>query len=92
MNKVELYYVGKGCDRTAIITANAETTVVRPVGIQEAIDTETAKYPQGRCFIRPSGTEDVVRVYAEASNQEAADNLAHSVVRLVDQYLGFSSS
>ncbi|KAK4400433.1 Phosphoacetylglucosamine mutase [Sesamum angolense] len=69
----------KVVDRTAIITANAETTVVRPVGIQEAIDTETAKYPQGRCFIRPSGTEDVVRVYAEASNQEAADNLAHSV-------------
>ncbi|KAL0372997.1 UNVERIFIED_CONTAM: Phosphoacetylglucosamine mutase [Sesamum calycinum] len=82
----------KVVDRTAIITANAETTVVRPVGIQEAIDTETAKYPQGRCFIRPSGTEDVVRVYAEASTQEAADNLAHSVVRLVDQYLGFSSS
>ncbi|KAL0446331.1 UNVERIFIED_CONTAM: Phosphoacetylglucosamine mutase [Sesamum latifolium] len=82
----------KVVDRTAIITANAETTVVRPVGIQEAIDTETAKYPQGRCFIRPSGTEDVVRVFAEASTQEAADNLAHSVMRLVDQYLGSGSS
>ncbi|KAL6519786.1 hypothetical protein OROMI_032680 [Orobanche minor] len=76
-------------DRTAVITENAETVVVSPAGIQEAIDAETAKYPRGRCFIRPSGTEDVVRVYAEASTQEAADNLAHSVVRLVDQYLGF---
>ncbi|KAL6522876.1 hypothetical protein OROHE_016723 [Orobanche hederae] len=79
----------KVVDRTAVITENAETVVVSPAGIQEAIDAETAKYPRGRCFIRPSGTEDVVRVYAEASTQEAADNLAHSVVRLVDQYLGF---
>lgn len=51
-----------------------------------------AKYPQGRCFIRPSGTEDVIRVYAEASTQEAADSLANSVARLVDQFLGFGSS
>ncbi|KAG8366291.1 hypothetical protein BUALT_Bualt17G0061100 [Buddleja alternifolia] len=79
----------KVVDRTAVITANAETIVVRPTGIQDAIDVETAKYPQGRCFIRPSGTEDVVRVYAEASTQEAADSLAHSVVKLVDQFLGF---
>ncbi|KAK6146419.1 hypothetical protein DH2020_020288 [Rehmannia glutinosa] len=81
----------KVVDRTAVITENAETVVVRPVDIQEAIDAETAKYPRGRCFIRPSGTEDVVRVYAEALTQEAADNLAHSVVKLVDKYLGFGS-
>ena len=51
-----------------------------------------AKYPQGRAFIRPSGTEDVVRVYAEASTQEAADSLANSVAKLVEEFLGFSSS
>ncbi|XP_062146160.1 phosphoacetylglucosamine mutase [Alnus glutinosa] len=82
----------KVVDRTAVITANAETMVVRPPGIQEAINAEAAKYPQGRCFIRPSGTEDVIRVYAEASTQEAADSLANSVARLVDQFLGFGSS
>ncbi|XP_051145585.1 phosphoacetylglucosamine mutase [Andrographis paniculata] len=82
----------KVADRTAISTANAETVVVNPVGLQEAIDSEIAKYSHGRCFVRPSGTEDVVRVYAEASTQEAADNLAHSVVKLVDQYLGASNS
>ncbi|XP_059441830.1 phosphoacetylglucosamine mutase-like [Corylus avellana] len=82
----------KVVDRTAVITANAETMVVRPLGIQEAINAETAKYPRGRSFIRPSGTEDVIRVYAEASTQEAADSLANSVARLVDQFLGFGSS
>jgi phosphoglucomutase len=38
-----------------------------------------AATPQGRCFVRPSGTEDVVRVYAEASTQDAADALAIAI-------------
>lgn len=37
----------------------------------------------GRAFARPSGTEDVVRVYAEASTQEQADALAAAVARAV---------
>ncbi|PSS11611.1 Phosphoacetylglucosamine mutase [Actinidia chinensis var. chinensis] len=78
----------KVVDRTAIVTENAETVVVSPLGIQEAINAETAKYPRGRCFIRPSGTEDVVRVYAEATTEEAAVNLANAVAQLVDQFLG----
>ncbi|KAK9927851.1 hypothetical protein M0R45_025017 [Rubus argutus] len=81
----------KVVDRTAVVTANAETVVVTPPGIQEAINAETAKYPRGRCFIRPSGTEDVIRVYAEASSENAADSLANSVAKLVDQKLGFDS-
>ncbi|KAK4478594.1 hypothetical protein RD792_014082 [Penstemon davidsonii] len=82
----------KVVDRNAVVTANAETVVVSPIGVQEAIDNETAKYPQGRCFIRPSGTEDVVRVYAEALTQESADSLAHSVLSIVDRFLGGSSN
>ncbi|RXH70920.1 hypothetical protein DVH24_015542 [Malus domestica] len=90
----------KVMDRTAVVTENAETVAaVTPPGIQEAIDAETGfslliavKYPRGRCFIRPSGTEDVIRVYAEASTQNAADSLAKSVAKLVDQFLGFGSS
>ncbi|KAL6985821.1 phosphoacetylglucosamine mutase [Sarracenia purpurea var. burkii] len=82
----------KVVDRTAIVTENAETVVVSPLGIQEAINAEAAKYPRGRCFVRPSGTEDVVRVYAEATTEEAADNLANSVARLVDRLLGFGNS
>ena len=45
-------------------------------------------YSHGRCFVRPSGTEDVVRVYAEASTVEAADSLAKSVAQLVERILG----
>ncbi|CAN1150513.1 Phosphoacetylglucosamine mutase [Linum perenne] len=77
----------KFVDRTAVITTNAETVAVKPPGIQEAINAEIAKYPSGRSFIRPSGAEDVIRVYAEASTQEEADSLANSVGRIVDQFL-----
>ena len=42
----------------------------------------------GRAFVRPSGTEDVVRVYAEASSQEAADKLALNVARQVYKVAG----
>ncbi|KAL5551225.1 hypothetical protein UlMin_001401 [Ulmus minor] len=82
----------KVVDRTAVVTSDAETEVLAPPGMQEAINTETAKYPKGRCFIRPSGTEDVIRVYAEASTQDAADGLANSVAKLVDKFLGLGSS
>ena len=50
-----------------------------------------AKYPKSQCFIQPSGTEDVIHVYAEASTQEAAYSLANSIAKLVDQFLGFDS-
>lgn len=46
-------------------------------------------YSHGRCFVRPSGTEDVVRVYAEASTVEAAESLAKSVAQHVERILGF---
>ncbi|GJR76414.1 phosphoacetylglucosamine mutase [Tanacetum coccineum] len=72
----------KVADRTAVVTTNAETAVEKPTGLQEAITALTVKYPQGRCFVRPSGTEDVVRVYAEANTQEAADELASSVSKI----------
>jgi len=38
--------------------------------------------------VRPSGTEDVVRVYAEATTQEAADKLALDVARQVHKVAG----
>jgi phosphoacetylglucosamine mutase len=38
--------------------------------IQVKIDEVCAKYECGRAFLRPSGTEDVCRLYAEAKNLE----------------------
>lgn len=57
-------------DRLVVTTADAERVCVTPDGLQAAIDQTVSKYPRGRSFVRSSGTEDVVRVYAEASTKE----------------------
>ncbi|KAK1789508.1 hypothetical protein P4O66_015423 [Electrophorus voltai] len=69
----------KVADRQVIDTTDAERRVVMPAGLQDAIDTLVKKYKQARAFVRPSGTEDIVRVYAEADTQEGADGLAYEV-------------
>lgn len=66
-------------DRTVIKTTDAERKTTSPAGLQEAIDEIVLKYPKGRSFVRPSGTEDVVRVYAESNSQENTDRLAVEV-------------
>eukprot|EP00198_Chlamydomonas_reinhardtii_P005014 XP_001694350.1 phosphoacetylglucosamine mutase [Chlamydomonas reinhardtii] len=78
----------KVADRGSITTADAERVCVTPAGLQEAINAIVAKVPQGRAFARPSGTEDAVRVYAEATTQEAADGLAREVARVVYDMAG----
>jgi phosphoglucosamine mutase len=42
----------------------------------------------GRVLVRPSGTEPVVRVLAEAASQEEADALCARIAALVTQELG----
>eukprot|EP00079_Xenopus_tropicalis_P025090 XP_012818211.1 PREDICTED: phosphoacetylglucosamine mutase isoform X1 [Xenopus tropicalis] len=69
----------KVADRRVIDTTDAERRTVKPPGLQDKIDDLVKKYSMSRSFVRPSGTEDVVRVYAEADTQENADCLAHEV-------------
>ena len=47
-----------------------------------------AKFQKGRSFVRPSGTEDVVRVYAESTTQDDADQLAYEVGLVVHKLAG----
>ncbi|KAK9807569.1 hypothetical protein WJX72_002994 [[Myrmecia] bisecta] len=70
-------------DRSIVTTTDAETRAMTPDGLQESLDQAVQRTPSGRAFVRPSGTEDVVRVYAEASTQEGADLLAKTVARVV---------
>ena len=37
----------------------------------------------GRCFVRSSGTEEVIRIYPEAKRQEEADELAQRAKELM---------
>ncbi|KAJ3643989.1 hypothetical protein Zmor_026667 [Zophobas morio] len=75
-------------DRNVITTTDAERVCVTPEGLQAEIDSAAAKYKKGRSFVRPSGTEDVVRVYAEAATREEADELAVEVAKKVHELAG----
>lgn len=70
-------------DRTIIKTSKDETQVLSPDGIQEKINQCVSKVKKGRAFIRPSGTEDVVRVYAEAETNQEARDLAIDVLHII---------
>ncbi|XP_063896188.1 phosphoacetylglucosamine mutase [Helicoverpa armigera] len=75
-------------DRNAITTTDAERQCMTPEGLQTRINELVAKYSHGRAFARPSGTEDIVRVYAEADTQANADLLAAEVSQAVFDLAG----
>lgn len=72
-------------DRSIITTTDAERRCLSPANLQNAIDKAVKEVDpiNGRSFIRPSGTEDIVRIYAEASTEEQANRLANLVGNLV---------
>ena len=75
---------------TVIQTADAERRCTAPATMQPAIDALVAAVTAqpARAFVRPSGTEDVVRVYAEAGTQQACDALARDVAAAVHRLAG----
>lgn len=75
-------------NKSIIVCSEDETTVVSPVAVQEQLNIAMSSIPSGRCFIRPSGTEDVVRVYAEALNQIQANELADKAVDIIKTMIG----
>jgi phosphoacetylglucosamine mutase len=75
-------------DRTAFVPIKADTELAKPEGIQDRINAIVKTYPQGRSFVRPSGTEDVVRVYAEAETRDQTEDLAAKICGLVFDHYG----
>lgn len=72
-------------DRQIFITTDAERRLIEPP-IQTEIDQLVSTVNQGRAFVRPSGTEDAVRVYAEAATPAECDELNNAVVKLVERF------
>ncbi len=60
-----------------IICSEDEMVVVSPSALQDELNLAMkAIGSMSRCFVRPSGTENVVRIYAEALTKSDADQLA----------------
>jgi phosphoglucosamine mutase len=83
-------------EATAVLGRYPQATANVPVSSKELTEpllTEVERLnaelaPDGRVLVRPSGTEPVVRVLAEASAQEKADSLCASIATLVVSELG----
>lgn len=73
-----------------ITNTRDEQRALSPDGMQDEIDAAVAAVLStcraARSFVRPSGTEPVVRVYAEASTPAACDSLAVEVRSIVERY------
>jgi phosphoglucosamine mutase len=59
-----------------------------PAALAEAERISAELGERGRVLVRPSGTEPVVRVLAEAENAEDAERICASIAALVEQELG----
>lgn len=78
-------------DRNLFEATDAERKLVKPEGAQAEIDAVVGKYKQGRSFARASGTEDAVRVYAEAASRDEAEDLAKRVEQIVAKFGGVAN-
>lgn len=63
----------------------SETKLISPSFVQDFLDELNEKYKSYlcRCFIRPSGTEDILRVYCEASDIK----IVKEVLIIVEKYI-----
>ncbi len=50
-----------------------ETKLDDPARLQDIVECFTQDKQDGRAFIRPSGTEDVLRIYVEAKHEKDVD-------------------
>ncbi|CAI5974411.1 unnamed protein product [Closterium sp. NIES-65] len=73
-------------ERSMFLPCDDDTRLLEPTALQATIDAAVAGVAGGRAFVRASGTEDVVRVYAEATRQEQADGLARTVAAAVERH------
>lgn len=67
----------------------AKKSAMDVTAIQEIIaQMETAMNGKGRILVRPSGTEPLLRVMAEAPTHEEVDHVVDSIVAVVEQEIG----
>ena len=67
-------------DRTKFKTIKDESRLTEPQQLQTFIDQSSAKFDGARAFVRPSGTEDILRLYVEATKKEDVQTLAKEIL------------
>ena len=73
-------------DRSQFLTTWDETRLTQPSMLQDMIDycCQTQAKEEARCFIRPSGTEDILRIYIEAKTQHSVNVIAKEILKEIE--------
>lgn len=72
-------------DRSRFKVIPDESRLTEPIALQEEIDRICAKVNKGRAFVRPSGTEDILRLYAEAESEEEMLQVANEILAVIEE-------
>jgi phosphoacetylglucosamine mutase len=71
-------------DRTKFKTIWDESRLTNPIELQDKIDELVSATNEGKAFVRPSGTEDILRLYAEARTMEEMESLAQKILNEIE--------
>ena len=52
--------------------------------LQDIIELFSKDFKKGRAFVRPSGTEDILRLYVEAATMDDVENLARIILAEIE--------
>lgn len=73
-------------DKSIFQTTDFGRRLTQPVGLQDKIDIIINNYSHSNCFVRPSGTEDLLRLYVECKNEALIDNLMQDTIQVIAMY------
>jgi phosphoacetylglucosamine mutase len=71
-------------DRTKFKVIWDESRLTEPAALQQKIDELVATVEEGKAFVRPSGTEDILRLYAEARTVQQMEALAKGILEEIE--------
>ena len=71
-NPARLYKI-KVQDKGNFKTIEDESRLIEPAEVQADIDSLVSQVTEGKAFVRPSGTEDICRLYCEADSRGDGD-------------------
>ena len=71
-------------DRASFKVTKNELRLIEPEDLQNDIDKILKKMPGSRGFVRPSGTEDILRLYVESTNHKEVDVVADRILKLIE--------
>ena len=73
-------------DKSIFQTIDFGRKLIQPAGLQDKINNIISNYSHSNCFVRPSGTEDLLRLYVECKNETFIDNLANDTIQVISTY------